>query len=173
MHYFSSRMRVALVFVFAILFAASSALAEKPPWAGDKKGGNPKGKEVHEKYDGKGKGDRGESRGREEHRFFTTRQHDSIHAYFADEFRRGNCPPGLAKKRNGCMPPGLAKQWVIGRPLPAGVIYYDLPPQVLVVLGPAPSGHRFVRVAQDILLMAVGTGMIVDAIDNLSWEFNR
>lgn len=169
MRYFSSRMRVALVAIVAGLLAASPALAEKPDWVGGKKGGPSKGK-----GDRKGESlDRGKSHGPGERRVFTVQQHDAIHAYFADEFRRGNCPPGLAKKRNGCMPPGLAKKWAIGRPLPAGVVYYDLPPSVLVTLGPPPSGHKFVRVAQDILLLAVGTGMVVDAIDNLSWEFNN
>jgi hypothetical protein len=32
--------------------------------------------------------------------------------------RRGSCPPGLAKKGNGCMPPGLAKN-IVGTRLPA------------------------------------------------------
>lgn len=169
MHYVSLRMRLALVLLVTGILAASPALAEKPPWAGGKKGEGQK-KEMQEE---KGGGDRGESMGKREHRYFTVEHQGSIHDYFADQFRRGNCPPGLAKKRNGCMPPGLAKKWAIGRPLPRGVIYYDLPPRVLVVLGPPPSGHRFVRVAQDILLMAIGTGMIVDAIDDLSWEFNR
>jgi Ni/Co efflux regulator RcnB len=71
------------------------------------------------------------------------------------------------------MPPGQAKKWALGRPLPRGVIFYELPPSVLVQLGAPPAHHRFVRVAQDILLIAVGTGMVVDAIDNLSWEFSH
>jgi len=52
------------------------------------------------------------------------------------------------------------------------VIFYDLPPTILVQLGPAPPRHRFVRVAQDILLIAVGTGMVVDAIEDLGREFD-
>jgi len=36
-----------------------------------------------------------------------------------------------------------------------------------VQLGPPPSRHRYVRVANDILLLTVGTGMVVDAIENL------
>ena len=88
--------------------------------------------------------------------------------YYAEQFRGGRCPPGLAKKHNGCMPPGQAKKWKIGRPLPREVIYYDLPPAVVTRIGPPPSGHRYVRVASDILLIAIGTGMIVDAIEDLS-----
>jgi len=38
---------------------------------------------------------------------------------------------------------------------------------VLVQLGPPPSGHKFVRVAGDILLIAIGSGMVIDAIQDL------
>jgi len=66
------------------------------------------------------------------------------------------------------MPPGQAKKWQVGRPLPHDVVYYDLPSDIVVQLGTPPAGHRFVRVASDILLMAVGTGMVVDAIQDLN-----
>jgi len=36
-----------------------------------------------------------------------------------------------------------------------------------VQFGPPPSGHRYVRVAGDILLIALGTGLVVDAIQDL------
>jgi hypothetical protein len=32
----------------------------------------------------------------------------------------GGCPPGLAKKHNGCMPPGQAKKLLAGQRFPAG-----------------------------------------------------
>jgi hypothetical protein len=32
---------------------------------------------------------------------------------------------------------------------------------------PAPSGHKYVRVASDILLIAIGSSMVVDAIEDL------
>ncbi len=88
--------------------------------------------------------------------------------YYHHEFDRGFCPPGLVKKRNGCMPPGQAKKWRIGRPLPRGVIYYDLPPPLVVDFGVPPRGYRYVRIASDILLIAIGTGLVVDAITDLN-----
>jgi hypothetical protein len=111
--------------------------------------------------------DRRDGSGDRHDRFFADRDRSPIDRYYSDQFRRGNCPPGLAKKGNGCMPPGQAKKWTLHRPLPSGLVYYDLPREVLVHLGPPPSGHRFVRVAGDILLIAVGTGMVVDAIEDL------
>jgi hypothetical protein len=94
-------------------------------------------------------------------------QRTVIRDYYGDEFARGHCPPGLAKKNNGCMPPGQAKKWAIGRPLPRDVIYYDLPSSLSVRLT-APAGARYVRVAADILLIATGTGMVLDAVEDLS-----
>lgn len=161
-----------LVLFLAGMLAAGPALADKPSWAGggkgdkgeqgDDQGGSQKhGRSKHERSG------RDEHEGRR-HEYFGDHQRTVIRQYYADEFHGGRCPPGLAKKRNGCMPPGQAKKWRIGRPLPAGVVYYDLPPVVVTQIGPPPAGHRYVRVASDILLMAIGTGMIVDAMEDLS-----
>ena len=30
-----------------------------------------------------------------------------------------------------------------------------------------PAGHKYVRVAADILLIAIGTGIVIDAVDDL------
>ena len=35
-----------------------------------------------------------------------------------------NCPPGLAKKHNGCLPPGQARKWAQGSRLPYGYNSY-------------------------------------------------
>ncbi|MFJ5489610.1 RcnB family protein, partial [Hansschlegelia beijingensis] len=75
--------------------------------------------------------------------------------------------PGLAKKNNGCMPPGQAKKWRRGYPLPRDIIYYDLPPVIIARLDPPPRGYKYVRVAADILMIAIGTGMVIDAIEDL------
>jgi len=90
-----------------------------------------------------------------------------IRDYYEERGRMGRCPPGLAKKHNGCMPPEQAKKWHKGRPLPREVVYHDLPPGVVVQIGIPPSGYKYVRVAADILLIAIGTGMVVDAIEDL------
>jgi Ni/Co efflux regulator RcnB len=99
---------------------------------------------------------------------FDTRQQTVVREYYGKEFKVGHCPPGLAKKKNGCMPPGQAKKWRRGAPLPRDVVFYDLPPKLVVEIGLPPAGHRYVRVANDILLIAVGTGMVLDAIEDLN-----
>jgi Ni/Co efflux regulator RcnB len=99
---------------------------------------------------------------------FDSRQRAVIHDYYGPRFQSGRCPPGLAKKHNGCMPPGQARKWGVGRPLPRNVMFYDLPPHLIRQLGMPGPGYRYVRVAADILLIAAGTGMVIDAIVDLN-----
>ena len=98
---------------------------------------------------------------------FGDRDRAAIRDYYVDAGRAGHCPPGLAKKNNGCLPPGQAKKWQIGQRLPPAVVYDPLPPGLVVQLTPAPSGYRYVRVAGDILMISAGTRMVVDAIQDL------
>jgi len=140
------------------------AYADKPSWAG---GGKPEGEQGSKGHgrDKKSGGKQNEQAQRGS--YFVDNQHVMVREYYTQEFQGGKCPPGLAKKNNGCMPPGQAKKWSKGHPLPRDVVYYDLPSQLVVRLGPPPSGHKYVRVASDILLIAVGTSMVVDAISDL------
>ena len=91
-----------------------------------------------------------------------------VSTYYRDEFSRGNCPPGLAKKDNGCLPPGQAKKmWVVGQPLPPQVVYYQLPPTLYRQLTPPPYGYEYVRVDDDVLLMQSATRSILNILTNL------
>lgn len=153
-----------LTLAFAAMLASGTALADKPDWVG----GDKSGKHEQKRDDHQGRDDRRDDRGEGDRRpHFGDREREIGHEYFAEQFRKGRCPPGLAKKHNGCMPPGQARKWTMGRPLPRDVIFYDLPHSVLIQLSPPPARHRYVRVASDILLIAIGTGMVVDAIEDL------
>jgi hypothetical protein len=90
-----------------------------------------------------------------------------IRQYFGQQFAAGHCPPGLAKKNNGCLPPGQAKKWAQGRPLPSGLPYYPLPGDLLARLAPPPVGYAYIRIAEDVLLMATGSRMIIDAVRDI------
>ena len=97
------------------------------------------------------------------------RDRSTVYSYYRNQYAAGNCPPGLAKKNNGCLPPGqVNKAWAIGQPLPGSVVYYALPGALLSQLTPAPAGYQYVQVASDILMMAIGTRMIVGALADLS-----
>jgi len=159
----------ALMFMGALV--TTPVFADKPEWAG---GGKKQEERGGKKDENRGSGkqhdrddDRGGKHGDRGDRHFDEHQYVVVREYYAKEHRAGHCPPGLAKKHNGCMPPGQAKKWHKGQPLPREVIYYNPPPQLVVQLGVPPSGHKYVRVASDILLIAIGTGMVVDAIEDL------
>ena len=136
----------ALALGIALALGAAPVLAEKPEWAGE----------------GKGHG-----KGKQKNKHFDDDKRAHIRSYYEEEFRGGHCPPGLAKKHNGCMPPGQAKKWRMGRPLPQDVVIYEVPPALVVRIGVPPSGYKYVRVASDILMIAVGTRMVADAITDL------
>jgi Ni/Co efflux regulator RcnB len=159
---------------------AAPALADKPEWAGG-------GKDKHEsKHKGNGDshgrgGKHGDQPAGKHQGQRAARQEVRVGGYFSDQHRQvartsyareyggdaRRCPPGLAKKNNGCMPPGQAKKYHLGQPLPSDIVYYPVPQPVLVHLPPAPAGHKYVRVAADILLIAVGSSMVIDAISDL------
>ncbi|MFC7460393.1 hypothetical protein [Hydrogenophaga defluvii] len=168
---------------------AGPALAEKPDWAGQ---GNGKGHGKPDKHQNE-RGDRERPRERDHERapvvrqgsgssvaisgnvggvqigaYFGSPQRQALHDYYAPQFRAGKCPPGLAKKGNGCLPPGQAKKWRVGQPLPRDVVYYPVPNEISVRIGLPPAGHKYVRVAADILLIAVGTSMVIDAVEDLT-----
>ena len=151
---------------FAVLMA--SLLFSAPAFAKKQDHGGGKQKH-HQKYDHENNQQHEGNDGNDIHVNVHFGDHERVvvRDYYEERGRMGRCPPGLAKKHNGCMPPGQAKKWHKGRPLPRGVVYHDLPPRVVIQIGTPPSGYKYVRVAADILLIAVGTGMVVDAIEDL------
>lgn len=99
---------------------------------------------------------------------FNDRDRDEVRRFWVDSYGRGNCPPGLAKKHNGCLPPGQAKKrYVVGQRLPATVVIQPLPPVLVTRLGPAPRGYEYAVVDGDVVKLAVGTRLVVDAITAL------
>lgn len=104
------------------------------------------------------------------HRHFGDQHRNAVREYYTQEFRHGHCPPGLAKRENGCMPPGQAKSWAVGQRLPRDVTFHNLPAQLATQLGQPPAGQRYVRAADEILLIESGTGLIIDAIPGLGMQ---
>jgi Ni/Co efflux regulator RcnB len=161
MHYFPLKL-FALAVAFSVTFVSAHVSADP--------GGNHKaGKNGHYKGEKRNKGDGAGSPGNDyPMRGFDERQRLAVHNYFTPRFQSGHCPPGLAKKHNGCIPPGHAKKWRVGYPLPQGMIYHLLPPHLVSQLGLPGPGYRYVRVAADVLLIAAGTGLVIDAIQDLN-----
>ncbi|MBS1217992.1 MAG: conserved hypothetical secreted protein [Proteobacteria bacterium] len=163
------KMKCALALVIGGILAAGPVMADKPAWAGAGKSG----KDQHSEQKSEPRDDGGKSQhdkggptaGKRSH--FEDRHRVVVREYYEEQIRGGRCPPGLAKKKNGCMPPGQAKKWQVGHPLPRDVIFYEVPQPLVIKIGPPPAGYRYVRVATDILMIAIGTGMVVDAIQDL------
>lgn len=149
-----------LVFAMACVFGCGIAFADKPEWAGNGNKHEQKEKKSKEKDDRQSQEVRVGA-------YFGDSQRAAARDYYGKQYSAKKCPPGLAKKNNGCLPPGQAKKWNVGQRLPKDVIYYPVPQAVVVQLGIPPAGHRYVRVANDILLIAMGSSMVVDAIEDL------
>lgn len=167
------KMKCVLAIVLGGILTAGPVMADKPDSAGSGKGKNQR---MDNRDDQRGErrnddrrfrrdNDGGSSNNSRNH--FEDRHRVVVREYYDDQFRSGRCPPGLSKKNNGCMPPGQAKKWRVGQPLPREVIYYSVPQPLVVQIGAPPSGYRYVRVASDILMIAIGTGMVVSAIQDL------
>lgn len=176
-----------LAVLAAAAFAAAPALADKDDKGGKHHGDGKSEKHAHkheDKHEDKAerkaekaaqKADRkAEKHAAKAHRelppggYFSGGHRDAVRTYYVQHYGPGkSCPPGLAKKNNGCQPPGHAKRWHVGQPLPRDVVYYSVPQQVLVQLPPQPAGYRYVRVDGDLLLIALGTLMVIDGMDGL------
>ena len=100
--------------------------------------------------------------------YFNDQQRTYVRQYYSEQYGGGRrCPPGLAKKNNGCMPPGQARKWDVGQPVPRGVTIYSVPQPVIMHLPPAPYGYRYARIGGDIVLIEVQRNLIVDVIHAL------
>jgi hypothetical protein len=99
---------------------------------------------------------------------FTDRDRGLVRTYWVETYGHGKCPPGLAKKNNGCRPPGQVKErYVVGQPLPRTIVIERLPPVLVTRLGPPPAGYEYGVVDGDVIKLAVGTRLVVDAIHAL------
>ena len=152
--------------MLAGLSLAAPAAAGKPSWAGGGKHDRGERSERHYDRDSDRSHDRAPQAERSRSSFIEG-DRKVIRDYYVSDYHRGPCPPGLAKKHNGCMPPGQAKKWPVGAPLPRDVVYYELPPTLVVKLGVPPPGYQYVRVASDILLISLGSRMVIDAVRDL------
>lgn len=159
-----STLRITAIGV-ALALAAGSAVADRPSWAGG--GKHKEGREHHEEREHGVRGGDGERRNAAVAFSFGSDDDRIVRDYYGSQVRKGHCPPGLAKKNNGCLPPGQTRKWQRGRPLAKDIRYYELPRDLLIRLPAPPPNYRYVRIAGDILMIAAGTGMVVDAIEDI------
>ncbi|MDB5932082.1 MAG: hypothetical protein JWR60_3789 [Polaromonas sp.] len=180
MSFFKPSHRIAALAI-ASLFIAGSGFAKDKDEHGNGHGKHKEHKEKsHEKYKDKSHGQHADvhqapqhavQRQRQDIRpgtYFNDQQRTHAREYYSQNYGQGkSCPPGLAKKNNGCMPPGQARHWAVGQPVPRGVTVYSVAPQVVRQLPPAPYGYRYQRIGNDIVLVQQQNNLIVDIIIGL------
>lgn len=94
---------------------------------------------------------------------FGKREREHIHDYYRKDAKK--CPPGLAKKHNGCLPPGIAKKrYQVGHHLPNDISIRDLPDIILGRLPHLPDGYGYRELDGDIALIDLTTNVILDAV---------
>ena len=156
----------------ASLLMAGSAIAKKD---GDdnEKGGNKHGQkheDKREKREDKAE-KKAEKRQREDIKqgaYFNDQQRTFAREYYSTTYKDGKrCPPGLAKKNNGCLPPGQVRNLAVGQPVPTNVTVYSVAQPVIRMLPPAPVGYRYARIGGDIVLVQQQNNIIVDIIQGL------
>jgi Ni/Co efflux regulator RcnB len=173
----STQLRAAALAI-ACLFAAGASLADDDHGKGK---GNKHGDKHAEKAERKAdkqerkaeqKADKKAAKHRDRDdvrvgQYFNDSQREAVRGYYVRQYGDGRrCPPGLAKKNNGCMPPGQVR-YTVGQPLPRTVTVYQVPQPVIVQLPVAPPGYRYVRVGNDILLVSPQSQLVVDVIAGL------
>lgn len=100
-----------------MIIAGIAMLASATPALADPGHGNGNGNRGHGSQQGQRDDDRGPRYGDQGHRHGDEGQRYADQGRRHGDYRRGingywqgNCPPGLAKKHNGCLPPGIAKK---------------------------------------------------------------
>jgi hypothetical protein len=161
--------RKAMRAVSALLLSLACAALAPGAWADNGKGHGKGHGHGHGKGHGHGHGNAPEIAAAPARIVIGERDRSAVYSYYRSEFIGGRCPPGLARKGNGCLPPGQAKRlWTLGTPLAAAVPYYSLPAPLLARLSPAPAGYEYVRVDNDILLIATGTRVVGASLGSLA-----
>jgi Ni/Co efflux regulator RcnB len=149
--------------VLALAVPSSEAQATDKDKGKDKNKGKPAKVEKH-------KGDTAvvvTDAGRGHRVVFVDADRQAVRTWRRETYGR-NCPPGLAKKDNGCLPPGQAKKrYVVGQRLPAIVVIEPVPKVLLPRLTVAPAGYRYGYVDGDILLLDAASRLVADVIINV------
>lgn len=160
MHRFHSTLLAALI----AAVAATPALAKDK----DKHGHKPSHVQKHEgkRADRHARADHDRHHARDRYRaddLYDRRNGDRYRSYSRNSY--AGCPPGLAKKGNGCLPPGQAKKLAVGQPLPPGAVY-RIPRHVRAELPPPPPGYRYAVVHNQVVLVS-RHDLVVDIIRTL------
>lgn len=154
---------------------SSPAQAEKPAHAG--KGNNGNG---HNKHKGGNSGKAHKNKGQAPQAasqssgdididiVFDNGAKQAVRSHYGSSYAGKSCPPGLAKKNNGCLPPGQAKKYNRGDVVPESVTLYRIPDALEVKLKLLPAGYVYRYVDGEVLVVAEAARKVIDAVVLLS-----
>ncbi|HSV82287.1 MAG TPA: hypothetical protein VLK85_24100 [Ramlibacter sp.] len=112
-----------------------------------------------------GKGERLGRQGLKPGAFITPRHRKAVQAWLARNQGAGKpCLAGWARHGSRCVAPSGTPAWRIGVAVPSGARLDHVPPGLLASLPPAPPGNAYALVSGDIVLMASGSRIVVDAV---------
>ena len=97
------------------------------------------------------------------------RDRDAVNSYYRTEYLSGNCPDDLVRSGDGCALPAstVERPWAVGQPLPPAVVYQPLPVPLIAQLAPAPDGYQYVRIGDEIVLLAITSRVVAQQVVTL------
>jgi Ni/Co efflux regulator RcnB len=154
--------RTSVVAALLAALAFGPALAEKGGGGHGKHGRGHDDVRVVERDDHRGR------RHGDDHRLDDRRHRGEDRVVIVDRHHQRDraCPPGLARKGNGCLPPGQAKRVIVGQALPPGAVFV-VPQRVRATLPPPPLGHRYAVVNNQVVLVSDTNNVVVNIIRSL------
>lgn len=146
----------------------SPAQAEKPAHAG--KGNKGCGHSKH-KSGNSGKAPKASSRSSGDIDIdivFDNGAKQAVRSNYGSSYAGKSCPPGLAKKNNGCLPPGRAKKYNRGDIVQESATLCRIPGSLEVKLKLLPAGYVYRYVDGEVLVVAEAALKVIDAVVLLS-----
>jgi hypothetical protein len=96
------------------------------------------------------------------------RDRDLVNSYYRTEYLSGTCPDDLVRSGDGCQLPASAERpWALGQPLPPAIVYQPLPAPLMAQLAPPPVGYQYVRVGDEIVLLALSNRVVAQRVVTL------
>jgi len=95
--------------------------------------------------------------------------HTVVKARSGQRYGANGCPPGLAKKGNGCLPPGQARKlFNVGQRIPTGYGYYTPYTQIPVAYRDQyglTDNYRYIYRDQSVYVVDPATSLVTRIID--------
>ena len=154
-----------------VALAIASMFVAAPSFAKDKDDdGQGKGNKQSQKHEAKAEKQAAKQERKEikAGAYFNEQHRARVREYYAKEYGDGRkCPPGLAKKHNGCMPPGQA-QWDVGQHAAHGHSgVHRAPARAGLSAGRPRTATATHVIGNDIVLVQIQSNLIVDIIVDL------